>query len=529
MAAQKNSDSCYQYFNRTGTIWLAVDQRTQAKVVVRSEDTVADPAAIEKLAEIRHSSLPRLIDRIVAPDGSPAYVFEYLEGRSLTCMANQAGGTLTQEILVPIILAVAKILGFLHRQGDFPLVHLDIKPDHILVGSDNTVSLIDFGASQLLDGQVRIRKQTGHALTPAYAAPEQSIGKPSPASDVFALGLVLLHLMTGQTISSCRTQPTAALLENFPDAFRHLICRCLHREVERRFAHGDELAFALASLTSSCSDIAADTVKTAGVIREKKEIVRAQQPASIICVWGNADFGCELAAVLAEWEDVLVIDADLLNPRVDLVLGCDQRKTTGPDSPVAGGLDLALARESQGHLDVISLNQCIRSTRVKGVSALTTTSGLNQYESFQLNALAKVIQLARLICRFVVILCSAFVFDGFTCLGLRMADRVLVPVAADIGSFREKNLAIDYQIAQYSFDINKLFFVAFPYNPICDLSRGCLDELSRGQLIGTISDVGLRRKMKCGARPYAAVLAKGNRREYRDLIRQLRILPGRWR
>ena len=178
--------------------------------------------------------------------------------------------------------------------------------------------------------------------------------------------------------------------------------------------------------------------KTTGNAGAQKEIAPPQQPASVICVWGNADFGCELAAVLAEHEDVLVIDADLLNPRADLILGCGQPKTTGSDPLEAGGLDLALTCESRGHLDVISLNQYIRSTRVKGVSALTTTSGPTQYESFQLNALAKVIHLARLICRFVVILCSAFIFDGFTCLGLRMADRVLVPVAADIGSFREK-------------------------------------------------------------------------------------------
>ncbi|MGI6326872.1 MAG: protein kinase domain-containing protein [Saccharofermentanales bacterium] len=529
MSAQQPNGSRYQYLNRIGTIWLAVDQRTKAKAVVRAADTVADPAAIEKLAEIRHAGLPRLIGRTVDPDGKTAYVFEYLEGCSLAQMADQAGGALTQEILMPIILAVAKILGFLHRQGEFPLVHLDIKPDHILIGSNDAVSLIDFGASQLLDGQSRIRKQIGHALTPAYAAPEQAIGKPSPASDVFALGLVFLHLMTGQALSFCRTQPTASLLSNFPDAFQRLIYRCLHREVEQRFAHGDALASALASLPSIGSDVVANIAKTTGNAGAQKEIAPPQQPASVICVWGNADFGCELAAVLAEHEDVLVIDADLLNPRADLILGCGQPKTTGSDPLEAGGLDLALTCESRGHLDVISLNQYIRSTRVKGVSALTTTSGPTQYESFQLNALAKVIHLARLICRFVVILCSAFIFDGFTCLGLRMADRVLVPVAADIGSFREKNLAIDHQIAQYNFDINKLSFVAFPYSPIYDLSRGCLDELSRGHLIGTISDVGSRRKMKCGARPYAAALAKGNRHEYRDLIRKLRILPGRWR
>ncbi len=132
-----------------------VDQRTKAKVVVRAADTVADPAAIEKLAEIRHAGLRT--DRTGPSTRIAEGVrFEYLEGCSLAQMADQAGGALTQEILMPIILARGKILGFLHRQGEFPLVYLDIKPDHILIGSNfDAVSLIDFGASQLLDGQIK--------------------------------------------------------------------------------------------------------------------------------------------------------------------------------------------------------------------------------------------------------------------------------------------------------------------------------------------------------------------------------------
>ena len=61
MSAQQPNGSRYQYLNRIGTIWLAVDQRTKAKAVVRAADTVADPAAIEMLAEIRHAGLPRWV------------------------------------------------------------------------------------------------------------------------------------------------------------------------------------------------------------------------------------------------------------------------------------------------------------------------------------------------------------------------------------------------------------------------------------------------------------------------------------
>ena len=154
----------------------------------------------------------------------------------------------------------------------------------------------------------------------------------------------------------------SVFIEQFSDVFQRLIYRCLHREVEQRFAHGDALASALASLPSIGSDVVANIAKTTGNAGAQKEIAPPQQPASVICVWGNADFGCELAAVLAEHEDVLVIDADLLNPRADLILGCGQPKTTGSDPLEAGGLDLALTCESRGHLDAISLNQYIRST-----------------------------------------------------------------------------------------------------------------------------------------------------------------------
>ena len=150
------------------------------------------------LARLEHANVARLLDAGVADSGLPYLVMEYVDGRPIDehCDAHR----LTVEQRLVLFGQVCDAVQYAHRHL---VVHRDLKPSNILVTSDGVVKLLDFGIAALLaeggeaDGRLT---RTGLAmLTPQYAAPEQVSGAAvTTASDVYALGILLFELLTGQ-------------------------------------------------------------------------------------------------------------------------------------------------------------------------------------------------------------------------------------------------------------------------------------------------------------------------------------------
>ncbi|MCM3923244.1 serine/threonine protein kinase [Frankia sp. AiPs1] len=128
--------------------------------------------------------------------------FDYVEaeGLCLVVMELLAGGTLTRrrvgigpEQVCAVGLAVAAALGHAHGRG---VLHRDIKADNILFAADGTPKVGDFGIAKLFEGSAATA--SSRAGTPMYMAPEQiEGGRLGPATDLYALGVVLYHLLTG--------------------------------------------------------------------------------------------------------------------------------------------------------------------------------------------------------------------------------------------------------------------------------------------------------------------------------------------
>ena len=122
-------------------------------------------------------------------------VMEYLPGTDLKTYQGQRGRVSIDEALQLMIQACAGV-GYAHRAG---LVHCDIKPHNILVSPDHRVKVTDFGIARALATIHPDEKSDVVWGSPQYFSPEQASGAaPSPASDVYSLGIIFYELLTGQ-------------------------------------------------------------------------------------------------------------------------------------------------------------------------------------------------------------------------------------------------------------------------------------------------------------------------------------------
>ncbi len=184
-----------------GDVYAAVradgefEQRVAIKLLQR--DTAGESKRFQTerqiLARLEHIGIARLYDGGVTEDNRPYMVMEYVEGRPITEFCTLQGATLAQRL--GLFIQVCEAVAFAHRNH---VIHRDLKPSNILVTSEGAVKLLDFGIAQFLHAQLARITQAAAPMTPICAAPEQLAGQEtSPATDVYALGLLLFELLTG--------------------------------------------------------------------------------------------------------------------------------------------------------------------------------------------------------------------------------------------------------------------------------------------------------------------------------------------
>ncbi|HEX4584739.1 MAG TPA: serine/threonine-protein kinase [Burkholderiaceae bacterium] len=167
------------------------------------------------LSQLEHPNIARMYDAGVSEDGLPYLALEYVEGKPLTswCDEHRMGLHERLELFLQVLDAVQYAHG---RQ----VVHRDLKPSNLLVTDWGQVRLLDFGVAKMLaDGGDVVRTDLtqlyGRMLTPDYASPEQLKGGAiSPASDIYALGIVLYELLVGDRPYRIKPASAPALLEH---------------------------------------------------------------------------------------------------------------------------------------------------------------------------------------------------------------------------------------------------------------------------------------------------------------------------
>ena len=191
-----------------GAVYVAerADQQYEKRVAIKlikrgmDTDSVLRHFRNERqiLAGFDHPNIARLFDGGTTKDGLPYFVMEYVEGLPINeyCAAHKISLVERLKLFREACAAVS----YAHRHT---VIHRDIKMSNILVTSEGTPKLLDFGIAKILQPGIEseaLMTMTGvRPMTPEYASPEQVRGEPvTTASDVYSLGVVLYELLTGR-------------------------------------------------------------------------------------------------------------------------------------------------------------------------------------------------------------------------------------------------------------------------------------------------------------------------------------------
>ena len=243
-----------------GDVYLAVHEALGRQVAIKTlkPQVAADRAMTERFFSearavniIRHENIVECTDLVNDPTGKSYIVMELLEGRTLGQAIREAH-RMPARRAARIAAQIADALGAAHDKG---IVHRDLKPDNVFLikraGSADYVKVLDFGIARLRPdlGGGAVATQSGALIgTPAYMSPEQARGdRAGPAADIYALGAVLFHMLTGQMpfqatslslmlVAVLQEQPPRAdvIAKDLPAALADVVERALAKDPATR-------------------------------------------------------------------------------------------------------------------------------------------------------------------------------------------------------------------------------------------------------------------------------------------------------
>jgi serine/threonine protein kinase len=202
------------------------------------------------VANLTHPNIVTVHD--VGQDGNTHYiVMEFLDGQDLKKLI-RANSPLPMERALSIAIQICAGVGYAHRAG---LVHADVKPQNILILDSDKVKVTDFGIAQALAATNPPERQKIVWGSPHYFSPEQAQGEyPTPASDVYSIGVVIFEMLTGRlpfigadqqalALSHIRDTPPriSELNAQVPTSLDHIIHKVLAKEPSARYRTADQL------------------------------------------------------------------------------------------------------------------------------------------------------------------------------------------------------------------------------------------------------------------------------------------------
>jgi serine/threonine-protein kinase len=316
------------------------------------------------LARLEHRAIARLLDAGVLDDGTPWFAMELVDGAAIDRHCDERGlGVAARLALFDEVCAAVE---YAHRHL---VVHRDLKPANILVTAPGKPKLLDFGVAKSLDEHqedaASLTRAGGRVMTPEFAAPEQIRGDPvTTASDVYALGVLLYRLLTGQlprTVSALTTAAAERQLREAhvaapsaiqgdgplralgPDRRRELdalVLRALEVEPARRYASAEQLRADLAAFRDHrplAARVPTRRYRLAKFVRRNRGYVAAATGVAALLAVFVATLSTERAATARE-RDRAILEAATAEQVGAFLTGLfeasDPYGGLGPETPV---------------------------------------------------------------------------------------------------------------------------------------------------------------------------------------------------
>lgn len=238
-------------------------------------------------ASLRHPHIVQIYDFDVTPDGLYYMVMEYVAGIPLDQYLQPPRTPMPLPEAISLFTQIASAVQYAHQHG---IVHRDIKPGNILRHETGDLYLSDFGLAQIM-GTQRLTQSGMTSGTPAYMAPEQVLGQPvTPASDIYALGVLLYEMLTGARPYEGETgaaimvrqatqppTPPSQWLPTLAPEVEAVILRALARDPAQRFA---TVTAMLAALNQAAGVTGADTIAVQPLSASAPAGISAPPPAA---------------------------------------------------------------------------------------------------------------------------------------------------------------------------------------------------------------------------------------------------------
>jgi WD40 repeat protein/serine/threonine protein kinase len=216
------------------------------------QDVVRFLNEAKAVAALQHANIVQ-IHHVGEADGLPFFELEYVGGGSLDKRLD--GTPWPARRAAELVEALARGVAEAHRLG---IVHRDLKPGNVLLATDGTPKIADFGLAKSLAGDSGLTRSDSIMGSPGYMAPEQAEGKAKqvgPLADVYALGATLYELLTGrppfrgatvlETLEQVKTTepvPPSRLVPGLPRDVETIALKCLQKEPGKRYDSAAALA-----------------------------------------------------------------------------------------------------------------------------------------------------------------------------------------------------------------------------------------------------------------------------------------------